>query len=211
MTGISDLSLWRVFIKRYQLTEQQTEQFKRYFQALEQWHEFGNITAITDERDVVDLHFDDALAVTKFIDFSRVKTIADIGSGSGVPGIPLAIRFPHMQVYLLEVKHKKIAFLEQLVQHLALPNITIVPLDWRTFLRKTSYTIDLFCARASLAPRELIRMFKPSSPYRHGQLIYWAVHNWQAQKCELPFIKERWQYHVSGRLRQLVLFQSGGD
>jgi len=211
MKSISSDSLWRVFAKRYQLNDLQQDQFKRYMHALTQWKEFGNITAIVDEQAIVELHFEDALALTKFIDFSQITSIADIGSGGGVPGVPLAIKFPHLRVYLVEVSHKKIMFLERLLQELNVTNITIVPLDWRTFLRKTEYTIDLFCARASLAVSELIRMFKPSSPYKHARLIYWASHDWQAQKYVELLVKARWHYGVGGRERQLILLHNGDN
>lgn len=218
MKNLTSDSLWRVFVKRYQLNDVQESQFRQYMHALEQWEEFGNITAITDERAIIELHFEDSLALTKFVDFSQINSIADVGSGGGFPGIPLAIKFPNLHVYLIEVSHKKIMFLERLIQELHLTNITIIPLDWRTFLRKTSHDIALCCARASLAVTELVRMFKPSSPYKHAQLVYWASYDWQAPKQVAPLIKEQWQYHVGGRERRLILLQlnllddlGGGD
>jgi len=200
-------SIWRVFEKRYSVSHEQLEKFKHYVQALQTWREFGNITALTDEQSIVELHFEDSLAVTHHQDFSHVHAIADIGSGGGFPGIPLAIIYPHLTVYLIEVKHKKIAFLEQLVNQLGLSQVVIVPLDWRTFLRKTNHPIDIFCARASLAITELIRMFKPSCLYNKSTLFYWASHDWQAPKHAQPYIKQEWSYFVGGRNRRIITLQ----
>ena len=204
---INELSAWHIFVKRYQLTCEQEDLFKRYFQAMQSWEEFGNITAISDEKSFVELHFDDSLVLTKFIDMTTITSIADIGSGGGFPGIPLKIMFPHLSVYLIEVKRKKIAFLERLVSELGLENVTVVPLDWRTFLRKTNFSIDLFCARASLPVTEFVRMFKPSSPYKHARLVYWAAQDWQAPRHVTCYMKHDWRYFIGERVRRLILFQ----
>lgn len=203
----SDVSVWRVLVKRYALTEHQEHLLHKYLQALMQWQEFGNITAIEDELDIIELHFDDSLTLSKYLDISKIKSIADIGSGGGCPGIPLAIKFPELQVYLLEVKHKKLAFLEKLIHELGLTNVELVPLDWRTFLRKTNFNIDLFCARASLLMPELLRVFKPASSYKHARLAYWAARDWQVPKQAESFITGDWQYHVAGRVRRLIMLQ----
>lgn len=207
MKNFSDANVWRVLAKRYSLTEHQENLFKQYAQAFMEWDEFGNVTAITNERDIIDLHFSDSLVLTKCIDMSAVKCVADIGSGGGCPGIALAIKFPDIRVYLLEVKKKKLAFLEQLVKELGLTNVELVSLDWRTFLRKTNLEIDLFCARASLLMPELIRMFKPSSPYKQARLVYWAAHDWQSPKQAAGYIINDRQYNVAGRVRRLVVLQ----
>lgn len=204
---IKESSVWRVFAKRYQLTDGQVDLFRRYMHALQSWDEFGNITAISDEQSIVELHFEDSLALTKYIDMRQLTAVADVGSGGGFPGIPLKIMFPHLAVYLLEVKHKKVAFLEHLVAELGLEQVTVVPLDWRTFLRKTNVPIELFCARASLPVSELVRMFKPSCPYQHQRLIYWAAQDWQPAKHEQVYTKHEYGYLVGGRKRRLVLFQ----
>ncbi len=57
--------------------------------------------------------------------------------GPDFPGIPLKIVFPHLQISLIEVAHKKINFLNEVIRALNLENVEVVDLDWRTFLRKT--------------------------------------------------------------------------
>jgi len=197
-------SIWRVFAKHYQLSDQQIAQFERYVQELKKWNEQINLTALTDERDIIELHFDDSLKVTQFIDFSKITACCDVGSGGGFPGIPLKILYPHLTIYLIEVKRKRINFLEHLIDTLHLENVAVFPIDWRTFLRKTEFSIDLFCARASLDTEELVRMFKPSCLYNEDTLIYWASRHWEPTKKVAPYVVNDWDYHVGGRKRRLI-------
>lgn len=207
MNTITTQSAWRVLVKRYQLTEFQEELFKKYVQLLQQANQVSNITAITTECDIVELHFNDSLALTRFVDMNQYKGIADVGSGGGFPGIPLKIMFPHIPLFLIEVSNKKRVFLEMVAHELQLPDVQVVALDWRTFLRKTDYPIDLFCARASLEVSELIRMFKPSSPYKHAQLVYWAASTWEPEKQVRPYITQEWDYHIAARERRLIMLK----
>lgn len=211
MSTVAVQSAWRVLAKRYGLRTEQQELFMRYTMLLQQANQMTNITAITDERAVVELHFDDSLAITRFIDVSHYKGIADVGAGGGFPGIPLKIMFPHVPIFLIEVSQKKIAFLERVVRELQLSNIEIIALDWRTFLRKSRVPIDLFCARASLEIDELVRMFKPSCFYRTAQLVYWASESWQPLKRIQPYITKVWPYHIAGRERRLIMFTKNDE
>lgn len=199
-------SVWRVFAKKYNLSDYQISQFERYAQELKEWNTRIDLTAVSDQ-DTIELHFDDSLHVTQFIDFSQMTACADIGAGGGFPGIPLNILYPQLPIYLIEVKRKRIQFLEHILDVLKLENAMVFTLDWRTFLRKTEFAIDLFCARASLDLEELIRMFKPACPYNDSSLAYWASRNWEPTEKVAPLVKEDWEYHVGGRKRRIILLK----
>jgi 16S rRNA G527 N7-methylase RsmG len=109
---------------------------------------------------------------------------------------------------LIEVNHKKIEFLSTVIQELGLENVTISDLDWRTFLRTTNDSIDLFLARASLHTDELVRLFKPSSPYKEAQLIYWASKDWEPGKKDAPFVKKEYSYTLGNKKRRYILFSA---
>jgi hypothetical protein len=85
--------------------------------------------------------------------------------------------------------------------------VEIVDLDWRTFLRKTTYPVDLFVARASLAPSELVRIFKPQSHYKDAHLIYWAAQQWQPDAAVARYMYEQHEYAVGDKKRQYVFFK----
>lgn len=84
-------------------------------------------------------------------------------------------------------------------------------MDWRTFLRKTKYPIDLFTARASLHTDELIRMFKPSCLYNKSGLVYWASKEWHLSAIEEPFFSKEVTYTVKNRQRKLIFFARKQD
>lgn len=201
-----NMPLWRDFIKEYALTEVQSAQFATYLQMVRTSNELFNLTAITDPGQIISYHFQDSLAISQCIDLKSITMIADVGSGAGFPGIPLKIVFPHLRVQLIEVSHKKVNFLNDVMRALNLENIEVVDLDWRTFLRKTQEPIDLFVSRASLHTDELIRMFKPTCPYNSKRLAYWASKEWLPTKIDEPFLIKDQEYMIRNKKRRIIFF-----
>lgn len=197
-------ALWQQFFSRFQLTVKQQEQFRRYYQLLVETNVLHNLTAITDLEKALADHFEDSLMLGKFVDLSTVIRLGDIGTGAGFPALPLKIAYPALPMLLIEVNHKKISFLEQVIGELGLTDVIISDLDWRTFLRKTDYEVDLFCARASLQPEELVRMFMPSSAYRGAQLVYWASRHWEPSPQAAPYVYKQVEYQCGNKLRRLI-------
>ena len=193
-------------INKYALTDELIAKFERYLELLIEWNRKFNLTAITDPDAIITYHFDDSLALAEHIDFNTIHFTADIGTGAGFPGIPLKILFPHLTTILIEVNNKKRAFLSHIIKELALDNVILYPFDWRTFLRTTDYSIDYFFARASLQPEELVRIFKPTSPYNKATLIYWASHQWIPNKAETPFIENEAAYTINTVQRKFIFF-----
>lgn len=199
---------WQTFITKEHLTELQAQQFEQYLMMLRDWNEIMNITRIVDVPDIVAYHFQDSMRVADFCDLKSAKAICDVGSGGGFPGIPLKILFPKMPLFLIEVNQKKASFLQAVIDELGLENCTISSLDWRTFLRQTSYDIDWFFSRASLKPDELVRVFKPGSPYNNAHMVYWASQHWQPGPAESPFVCKRETYVVGDQQRTFVFFNN---
>ncbi len=200
--------LWDSFFTRNKLTPMQQEQFIEYYELLVHANTLHNITAITDLKKVLTHHFDDSLALRSYIEHNKPQGLADIGTGAGFPGIPLKIVFPELPLVLIEVNAKKRAFLQQLVDAFHLTQVHICEYDWRTFLRKTTYDVDLFCARASLQPEELIRVFKPSSPYKEGTLVYWAAEKWEPSTEVAPYVVKVQEYQIGEVTRKLVFLSA---
>lgn len=201
-------SKWACFAQQFSLTKKQLDQFQQYEKLLREWNEKINLTAITDTSDIISDHFEDSLMLTTFTNFLNVSSIADIGAGGGFPGIPLKIKFPHLSLILIEVIQKKVKFLHKVIEDLDLDNVEIYDKDWRTFLRKTNYDIDLFLARASLSPDELVRMFKPGCMYRKSELIYWASAQWKDSKEVAPYVVQEKSYTVNDKHRRYIFFKA---
>jgi len=95
-----------------------------YLTLLEKWNRVYNLTAVRDPAKMVSNHLLDSLAVLPLIE--GAQRLLDVGSGAGLPGIPLAIARPDCSVTLLDSSHKKTAFLRQAAVELGLKNLTVV-------------------------------------------------------------------------------------
>ncbi len=198
---------WQAFQEQHQLSQKQIEQFKRYFELLQEWNDKINLTTVTELRPVLDYHFSDSLALLKCEEIAQGAMLADVGTGGGFPGIPLKIARPDLKILLIEVTHKKIEFLKTVIEELGLEDIEITDLDWRTFLRKTEYPISIFCGRASLQPEEMLRAIKPGCFYKSTTVIYWASAHWVADEEVAPLIIKKCPYNVRYQKRALVFFK----
>jgi 16S rRNA (guanine(527)-N(7))-methyltransferase RsmG len=205
--GAISPAVWQQFCEQEQLTARQQEQFKRYAQLLMEWNNKFNITAITNGDDIVRDHFQDSLALRKFIDLSGKKGVADIGSGGGFPGIPLKICFPEIPFVLIEVNNKKVQFLQEVIKQLELSSIEVNTLEWRRFLKETDYALDLFTARASLQPEELVKVLSPAYPYAYCTLVYWASDAWSPSDKVKSMVQEEESYRIGNKRRKLVLLR----
>lgn len=199
---------WLNFCAHEQMTADQQERFATYLDLLCTWNAKFNITAIRDPEAMITDHFQDSLQLRHVRALEKQRGIADIGSGGGFPGLPLKICYPEVPFVLIEVNNKKIQFLRTVIEVLELQNVEIYSLDWRTFLRKSTYSLDLFLARASLQPEELVRVLNSDSPYADATLVYWASQAWQPSSSVAPLIDKQEGYVVGSKQRKLVFFTS---
>ncbi|MFA7243447.1 MAG: 16S rRNA (guanine(527)-N(7))-methyltransferase RsmG [Sulfuricellaceae bacterium] len=94
-----------------------------YLALLAKWNKVYNLTAVRELERMLPQHLLDSLAVLPYI---KGASLLDVGSGAGLPGIPLAIALPELQVTLLDSNHKKTAFLRQACIELGLTNVTVI-------------------------------------------------------------------------------------
>lgn len=106
-----------------EVTEAMLQKFQSYFELLIDWNTRINLTSIVEEDEVIVKHFLDSLLIVKAYDVSKVKSILDVGTGAGFPGIPLKIIYPHIQLVLLDSVNKKVKFLEEVCIKLDLQNV----------------------------------------------------------------------------------------
>ncbi len=202
---------WNQLAHDFHLSDVQLQQCQKYSDLLGEWNKQYDLTAVIDPYQIIVNHFRDSLMGAHYIDQYKPHMMVDVGSGAGFPGVPLKIKYPEMSVVLIEVSGKRISFLREVIETLQLQSIELYTLDWRTFLRKTEYQADLFVARASLDPVELLRMFKPSSPYTRARLIYWASRLWESDEQTKPAIVDEFSYKLGDKQRKLVVFENPKD
>ena len=103
------------------LDEEQIQEFYKYMELLLEWNEKINLTAIVEPRDVILKHFVDSLTICK--ELQKNKTLADIGTGAGFPGIPVKILRPDLDITLIDSLNKRVNFLTMVIEALKLEKI----------------------------------------------------------------------------------------
>ena len=109
-----------------ELTDKQADQLMRYKELLVEWNEKMNLTAITEDMEVITKHFLDCLTVQSSIDLAQVKSLVDVGTGAGFPGLVLKIAFPNVHITLIDSLNKRLKFLQHVIDELGLTGIECV-------------------------------------------------------------------------------------
>jgi 16S rRNA (guanine527-N7)-methyltransferase len=105
------------------LPQETQQRLLGYLALLAKWNKVHNLTAVRDPEEMVKLHLLDSLAVLPHL---RSGNLLDVGSGAGLPGIPIALARPELKVTVLDSSHKKATFLRQAKGELGLDNLDVV-------------------------------------------------------------------------------------
>lgn len=131
-----------------------------YYELLNQESKKYNLTTITGYEEVYIKHFYDSLLVGKVVDLNN-KTIMDIGTGAGFPGIVLAIAYPNSRVILVEPTTKRCKFLELVIETLKLKNVLIINERAEKLDKKYRNSMDYVTARAVSNLQVLLELLTP--------------------------------------------------
>lgn len=119
----------------------------RYAELLVEKNKVMNLTAITEPADIATLHFLDSAALLSLADF-RGKSVVDVGTGAGFPGVPLRIMEPTIQLTLLDSLNKRVDFLKEVCDELSLQNVTCVHARAEEFAASHREQFDIVTSRA---------------------------------------------------------------
>ena len=117
---VNTLSSWN-----FSLSDKQIQQLDLFYELLVEKNKVMNLTAITEFDDVLVKHFADSLSICTVLP-SDIKTVCDLGTGAGFPGIPMAIAYPEISFTLIDSLNKRIKFLQEVVDALGLTNVNLV-------------------------------------------------------------------------------------
>lgn len=184
-------SLLNQGLEQFNLTNLNQALFQ-YLLLLNKWNQAYNLTAIREPEDMISKHLLDSLAIIPWLHGNK---IIDVGTGPGLPGIPLALAKPELQFVLLDANGKKIRFLNEVKRQLKINNIEIVQIRVENYHPDQGFDTVVSRAFSSLE-----------------QMIYWTKHLiaengiWLAMKgrypdTELPSINQNYQvksYTVEG-------------
>lgn len=145
------------------LSVEQLGQFARLQDLLQEWNQRINLTAIDDPRGIQLRHFLDSLTCTLATGNLNGKSLVDVGTGAGFPGLPLKILYPYMRLTLIESVTKKTRFLHTVVRELALEEVTIIDRRAETVAHEEEHRAgyDWAVARAVAELRVLIEYLLP--------------------------------------------------
>lgn len=152
----------------------------RYIELMDRWNRQVNLTAVRNPKDMVTRHLLDSLVVSPFVTQSRVL---DIGSGAGLPGIPLAILHPDQEWHLIDSSGKRVGFMREAVRQLELKNVLVHQARVEDFHPEKPFPAAIARAFASL-----LEIADNASHLLQPEGVLWAMkgHYPQEELAALP-------------------------
>ncbi len=139
------------------LTDQMSNDFTKYSLLLRQWNEVMNLTAITDEKEIVLKHFADSVSVLKYMDIPENAAALDIGTGAGFPGLPVKIVRPDIKMTLVDSLNKRVNFLKAVCDELKLTDIECIHARAEELSRKADKRESFdYCLSRAVAPLNVL-------------------------------------------------------
>lgn len=183
--GIEELGL--------DLSENQVADLELFLEEMGRWNKVHNLTAIENEQDSVRLHLIDSIAVLpvlrQFLTMPSPK-IADLGSGGGLPAIPIAVLQPQWRLTLIEAVRKKTAFLQHVRGKLKLKNVEVLSDRVENVALQQSNQFDAVISRAFT---NLARFLDLSLPLLNPDGLVFAMKSKRADEEMAEVSKENWR------------------
>lgn len=154
-------------------SEQQWQCFERYADVLLKWNQKINLISRKETDRLVEKHLLPVLALTEWKEgndcFLKSKRVLDVGTGGGIPGIPLAIAYPNVSFTLLDSIHKKTVAVADIIQRLGLPKVTVICERLEEHVGK----YDACVGRGVMAFEEFVKAVK-NVLKPNGSVFYWS-------------------------------------
>ena len=143
------------------ITEKKIKNLYQYMKLMLEWNKNVNLTAITDEKEVIIKHFIDSISINKYI--KEANNVMDVGTGAGFPGIPLKILNEDTDFILVDSLNKRINFLEEVKKELSLNKLKLLHARAEELAKDKEYreNIDIVISRAVARLRILVEYMLP--------------------------------------------------
>lgn len=148
------------------------EQFMSYKDLLQEWNEKLNLTAITDDDGIFLKHFADSISIFRLKELRSLRTVIDVGTGAGFPGLPMKILKPGLELTLLDPLNKRLNFLKEVSQQLGLAQVNFIHGRAEDVSRETFHR-DHYDLAVSRAVAVLPTLMEYCLPYvaKHGYFV----------------------------------------
>lgn len=187
------------------LSDAQHDQLLRYVELLDKWNKVYNLTAVREPEAMLTQHLLDSLAMVKVLDEcagddASSFSILDVGSGAGLPAVPLAIAHPNWQVTALDSHHKRTTFVQQVAIELGLTNLSVVqerveawtaPAPFHAVISRAFSELNDFVqlAHQHVAPGGVMVAMKGVYPYEELERLAAPLVVKSVQTVEVPFLQ----------------------
>lgn len=145
------------------LSAEQQQQLLSYLNLIQKWSQHTNLTAIKDTHEIINKHLIDSLSILPLL---NAKRILDVGSGAGLPGIPIAIARPDCHVTVCDSAKKKTLFMTQVKAELKLNNLEVVHTRIQEY--EPEQPFDMILTRAF---QQIADFYQSCSHLNHGDLL----------------------------------------
>lgn len=108
------------------ITEEQLLKLEKFYNLLIEWNKKINLTRIIEKKEVFLKHFYDSLTIVKAVDLNKVKSLCDVGTGAGFPGIVLKIVYPNLEIVLVDSLLKRVKYLNIIIEEMELKGIKAI-------------------------------------------------------------------------------------
>ena len=160
------------------LTDQQKQRLVAYVELLDKWNKAYNLTSVRDPQQMIVRHIMDSIVVAPYL---QGKRFIDVGTGPGLPGIPLSIVMPEAEFTLLDSLGKRVRFLKQVQHELKLDNI--IPVQSRVEEYPATPPFDGVISRAFASIQDMLHWCQHLPAEGHGR-FYALKGQFPAEECE---------------------------